>query len=90
VFNLGDKVFFDMSDIQTTCPSQKLSHRRLGPFVVGQQIRPMTYRLKLPYWIKQLHPVFNIVKLTPVPEDLITGQRVEDHPPPIVIDGKAE
>jgi len=27
VFNLGDKVFLDASDIQTTCPSQKLSHR---------------------------------------------------------------
>ena len=27
VFNLGDKVFLDASDIQTTCPSQKLSNR---------------------------------------------------------------
>jgi len=27
VFNPGDKVFLDASDIQTTCPSQKLSHR---------------------------------------------------------------
>ena len=26
VFNPGDKVFLDTSDIQTTCPSQKLSH----------------------------------------------------------------
>jgi len=34
--------------------------------------------------------VFNIVKLTPAPEDLITGRRTEDHPPPIVIDGEVE
>jgi len=34
VFKPGDKVFLDASDIHTTCPSQKLSHRRLGPFVV--------------------------------------------------------
>jgi len=27
VFNPGDKVFLDASDIQTTCPSQKLSHQ---------------------------------------------------------------
>jgi len=40
--------------------------------------------------MKQLHPVFNVVKLTPAPEDLITGRRAEDHPPPIVIDGEAE
>jgi len=26
VFNLGDKVFLDASDIRTTRPSQKLSH----------------------------------------------------------------
>jgi len=40
--------------------------------------------------MKQLHPVFNIVKLTLAPEDPITGQRIKDHPPPIVIDGEAE
>jgi len=50
----------------------------------------MAYCLKLPYWMKQLHPVFNIVKLTPAPEDLITEQRMEDHPLPIVIDGEVE
>ena len=90
MFNPGDKVFLDASDIWTTCPSQKLSHRRLGPFVVEQWIRPMAYHLKLPHWMKQLYPVFNIVKLTPALEDPITGQRMEDHPPSIVIDGEVE
>ena len=71
-------------------PSQRLSHRRLGPFVVEQQIGPMAYRLKLPYWMKQLHPVFNVVKLTSALEDPITGWRTEDHPLPIVINGEAE
>jgi len=50
----------------------------------------MAYRLKLLYWIKQLHPVFNVVKLTPAPEDPITERRTEDHPLPIVIDREAE
>jgi len=49
VFNPGNKVFLDASDIQTTCPSQKLLHRQLGPFVVEQRIGPMAYCLKLPY-----------------------------------------
>ena len=71
VFNPGDKVFLDASDIQTTRPSQKLSHRRLGPFVVEWRIGPMAYHLKLPYRMKQLHPVFNIVKLTLTPDDPI-------------------
>jgi len=90
VFKPSDKVFLDASDIRTTCPLQKLSHQQLGPFVVERQIGPMVYRLKLPHWMKQLHPVFNIVKLTPAPEDTITGQRMEDHPSPIVIDGEVK
>jgi len=40
--------------------------------------------------MKQLYPVFNVVKLTPAPDDLITEWKMEDHPPPIVIDGEAE
>jgi len=40
--------------------------------------------------MKQLHPVFNVVKLTPVPDNLITGCTTEDHPLPIVIDGEVE
>jgi len=90
VFNPGDKVFLDASDIQTTCPSQKLSHRRLGPFVVERRIRPMAYCLKLPYWMKQLHSVFNVVKLTPAPDDPIMGRKTEDHLLPIVVDREVE
>jgi len=90
VFNPGDKVFLDTSDIRTTHPLQKLSHRRLGPFIVERRIGPMAYHLKLPHWMKQLHPVFNVVKLTPAPDDPIPGQKLTDHPPPIIIDGELE
>jgi len=34
VFKPGDWVYLDMSDIKTTRPSLKLSHRRLGPFEI--------------------------------------------------------
>jgi len=90
VFNSDNKVFFDTLDIWTTCLLQKLLHQWLGPFVVERRIRPMVYHLKLPHWIKQLYPVFNIVKLTLVPDNLITGQKIEDHLLPIVIDKEAE
>ena len=90
VFNPGDKVFFDTLDIWTTHPLQKLSHQQLGPFVVEWRIGPIAYHLKLPHRMKQLHPVFNVVKLTLAPDDPITGQKMEDHPSPIVIDGEAE
>ena len=38
VFNPGDKVFLNALDIRTTRPSQKLSHQRLGSFVVERRI----------------------------------------------------
>jgi hypothetical protein len=31
---LGDKVYLDSSDIQTSRPSKKLAHHFLGPYVV--------------------------------------------------------
>jgi hypothetical protein len=34
VFAPGDKVWLDGSNIATNRPSSKLSHRRLGPFVI--------------------------------------------------------
>jgi len=40
--------------------------------------------------MKQLHPVFNVVKLTPALDDPITGWKMKDHPLPIIIDGEAE
>ena len=44
----GDKVYLDASDISTTRPSRKLSHRRLGPFTVKRKIGNRAYRLQLP------------------------------------------
>jgi len=46
----------------------------------------MVYRLELPHLIKQLHPVFNVVKLSAVPKDLIPDHRPEEHSLPVIID----
>jgi len=45
----GDLVYLDASDISTTRPSRKLSHRRLGPFPVERQVSQHAYRLQLPF-----------------------------------------
>ena len=39
----GDKVYLDASNIQTTRPSKKLSHRRLGPFPIVAKVRNSAY-----------------------------------------------
>jgi hypothetical protein len=86
----GDKVYLDASDIQTTRPSKKLSHRRLGPFEIVKKISHGAYRLKLPKSMSRLHPVFNVVKLTPAPSDPIVGRHPKPPPPPEIIDGEEE
>ncbi|KAG5720033.1 hypothetical protein E4T56_gene5670 [Termitomyces sp. T112] len=41
VYKPGDHVYLDSSDIKTTRPSLKLSHRHLGPFMVEKKLRPV-------------------------------------------------
>jgi len=43
VFKPGDRVYLDTSDIKTTRPSPKLSHRRLGPFEIERQVGLSAY-----------------------------------------------
>ena len=65
-FSPGNMVYLDSEDIQTTCPSKKLSHCRLGPYPVERRVGGRyAYRLVLPPPMKRLHPVFNVVKLSP-------------------------
>jgi hypothetical protein len=90
VYQPGDKVYLDAADIHTTRPSKKLSHRRLGPFPVERRVGTNAYRLTLPPSMRRLHPVFNVVKLTPAPNDPIPGRRTAPPPPPELIDGEEE
>jgi len=71
MFAVGDKVFLDASDICTTRPLKKLSHRFLSPFPVVHPVGSHTYCLRLPPSMSCIHPVFHVVKLMPVPNDPI-------------------
>jgi len=75
MYKPGDQVYLDASDIKTTCPSLKLSHRQLELFEIERQVGPSAYRLKLPHGMRQLHPVFNVVKLSAALEDPILGRK---------------
>jgi len=89
-FKAGDMVFLDASDIQTTRPLRKLSHRRLGPFTIVGQVGNGAYRLCLPPSMGRLHPVFNVVKLSLAPPDPIPGRWTSLPPFPEIVDGKEE
>jgi len=90
IFKPGDRVYLDASDIHTTRPSKKLSHRCLGPYQVERRVGMNAYRLLLPASMKRLHPVFNVIKLTLAPEDPIPGRIAPPPPPPELVDGEEE
>jgi len=90
MFQPGDRVYLDSSDIKTTRPSPKLSHRRLGLFEIEHQVGPLAYQLKLPLGLRQLHLVFNVVKLSTAPDDLIPGRKPRAPSLPVVVDGELE
>ena len=52
----GDKVYLDASDVSTTRPSKKLSHQRLGPFLIERKVGNGMYHLRLPAAMKHIHP----------------------------------
>jgi hypothetical protein len=89
-YKLGDKVYLDASDIQTNRPYRKLSHRHLGPFQVEKWVGNSAYQLRLPPSMKHLHPVFNVVKLTPALADPVPRRRFPPPPLPEIIDGEEE
>jgi len=90
MYKPGDWVYLDASDIKTTCLSPKLSYRRLRPFEIERRVGLLAYRLKLPHGMRQLHPVFNVMKLSTAPEDPILGRKPQALPPSIVVDGEEE
>jgi len=90
VFKPGDRVYLDTSDIRMTRLSPKLLHHRLGPFEIERQVGLLAYRLKLLHGLRQLHPVFNMVKLSAALDDPIPGREPRPPPPSIIIDREPE
>jgi len=87
-FSPGNMVYLDSEDIQTTCPSKKLSHRLLGPYLVERHVGKYAYRLPPP--MRRLHLVFNVVKLSPAPDNPIVGRHRNPPPPLELVDGEEE
>jgi len=90
VFKPGDWVYLDMSDIRTIRLSLKLLYWRLGPFKIKCEVGLLAYHLKLPHGMRQLHLVFNVVKLSAAPEDPIPERKPQALLPTIVVDGELE
>ncbi|EUC67557.1 Transposon Tf2-2 polyprotein, partial [Rhizoctonia solani AG-3 Rhs1AP] len=79
--NVGDKVWLNHCNIASDRPSPKLSHKKLGPYMVIEKLSSHAYKLQLPHTMK-IHPVFHISLLTKFSKD--PHGREPERPPPIV------
>ncbi len=64
-FEPGQLVWLLRRNIKTTRPSDKLDHRRLGPFPIESRLSPLVYKLALPSYLSRLYPVFHVSLLEP-------------------------
>ncbi|KAF8759769.1 hypothetical protein RHS01_01831 [Rhizoctonia solani] len=95
---VGDKVWLSHQNISTDRPSIKLSHKKLGPYLVIEKIGLHAYKLQLPHTMR-IHPVFHINLLTkfhpdphgrnpPQPAPVITEEGEEEYEVEKILDSK--
>lgn len=88
-YSEGDKVWLDAHNLKLQRPSEKLSHKRVGPFTVLERTGDLMYKLDLPPSMSRIHPVFHTTLLTPHCASDIPG-RTFPEPVPLIVDGEKE
>jgi hypothetical protein len=71
-----DKVYLLRRNIKTKRPSDKLNHKKIGPFKISRKLSDTNYELPLPQGMRQ-HPVFHISLLEPAPQNAKIETRIE-------------
>ena len=71
-FCIGDRVWFNAQNITTQRPSQKLNHRRIGPYGITKVVSPYAYKIDFPATVKY-HRVQHVSLLDPADNDLLPG-----------------
>jgi hypothetical protein len=89
-FSVGDHVWLNRRNIQTTRPSSKLDYKRLGRFRIIKKVSSHAYKLDLPDSMR-VHPVFHVSLLEPASADPLPSQLAsQPEPPPVIIDDQQE
>ena len=82
----GQLVWLLRRNIKTTRPSDKLDHRRLGPYRIIRKIGTSSYHLQLPSYLSRLHPVFHVSLLEPYKDPSEFHPHADPTPFELVVD----
>jgi hypothetical protein len=85
---VGDHVWLDARNLNTTHPTAKLAPKHHGPFLIIAVISHTSYRLKLPPTWK-IHNIFHGSLLTPYKETIMNGNKYQE-PAPDLVNGQPE
>jgi len=89
-YKVGAKVWLNAQNYTTTCPTKKLDHKWLGPFVIEKVISPTTIKLCLSPCKRGIHPVISVSNVCPYHPDPIPEHPLNPCPNPVLIDGSEE
>jgi len=84
------KVWLNAQSYTTTCPTKKLDHKWLGPFVIKKVISPATIKLCLSPHEQGIHLVISVSNVCPYHPDPIPEHPLDLCPNPVLIDGSEE
>ncbi|KAI0991941.1 hypothetical protein K3495_g16246, partial [Podosphaera aphanis] len=88
-YRVGDEVFLDARNINTSRPIKKLDCKFIGPFRITKKVNSHAYQLQLTFEYGKIHNVFHTSLLRPAPTNPLPGQ-VNPPPPPIALDESGE
>src|SRR5260221_6214838 len=89
-YEVGAKVWLNAQNYTTTCPTKKLDHKWLGPFVIEKVISPAAIKLHLSPHERGIHPVISVSSVCPYHPDPIPECLLNLHPNLVLIDGSKE
>src|SRR5450755_3920041 len=75
----GDQVYLLRRNVKTVRPSDKLDHKKLGPFKIIRNIKDISFELQFPPTMR-IYPVFHILFLESADPNIPQGPAPEIHP----------
>src|SRR5260221_5691876 len=88
-YKVGAKVWLNAQNYTTTCPTKKLDHKWLCPFVVEKVISPTTIKLCLSQCKREIHPVISVSNVCPYHPDPIPEHPLNPCPNPVPANASA-